>query len=123
MKVRSSFSHRIASGVLAVTLGGCSPFPLGVAANSSAFPESTPTAVQVAPVTVTGLLILFGPEMDAWLGVRDATGRVTRLVFKSTEEFAAQRMRQNQKVTVTGSPLQVYLGRPQVQVTDIQVQP
>lgn len=123
MKARASFMHKLGSVLVAVTLGGCSPFPAVSGADSSALPTGSHSAPQASPVTVTGQLVLFGPEMDAWLGVRDATGRVTRLVFSSTEEFQNQRLRQNQKVIVVGLPLPAHLGRPQVQVTSLQVQP
>ncbi len=120
---RIALVPKFASAVLAVTLGGCNSIASVSAVNSTAMPASTSVAVSPPSVTLTGQLVLFGPDLDAWLGVRDATGRVTRLVFQSKEEFAAQRMRQNKNVTVTGSPLPAYLGRPQVQVTDVQLQP
>lgn len=123
MKSRVSILHRVGISLLTVALAGCGAFSSASVVDPRTRPDSGPSAVQTSSVILTGQLVLFGAEIDAWLGVRDASGRVTRLVFKSKEELAERRQMQNQKVIVTGLPLPAYLGRPQLQVTAIQVQP
>lgn len=123
MKSPISIVHRISIGLQIVALAGCGAVSSANLADSRAVLESVPTTVQPSSVTLTGQLVLFGAEIDAWLGVRDASGNVTRLVFKSSDELASQRLLQNKEVIVKGSPLPSYLGRPQVKVVSLHVRP
>jgi hypothetical protein len=124
MKAWPHFSWRASLAVSVLALSACGYKSVGSATDPTmgTAPGSV-AAAQPSQRILTGHLVLFGAEMDAWLGLRDDAGRVTRLVFNSREEFARQRLLQNQKVRVLGAPLPTYLGRLQLNVTAIEVQP
>lgn len=70
----------------------------------------------------SGTLALFGPEQDAWWGLRQAQGGVIRLQL-NPQEFNAYRVWQNQPVEIEGVLLPPFLGTPFMRVTHIRNTP
>lgn len=68
-------------------------------------------------VSFKGRLVLFGPELDAWLGLRDDQGQVIRLVFDNQTDFETYRAQQNQNVQIRGILLSNFLGLKQLRVS------
>ena len=67
----------------------------------------------------TGVLALFGSELEAWWGLRQAQGGVIRLQM-TAQEFAACRTWQNQRVEVQGVLRPPFLGTPVMQLQKIR---
>jgi hypothetical protein len=74
-------------------------------------------------VSLNGVLVLYGAEFDAWLGLRNAQNEVTRLVFDNPTLFVQYRSWQNKSVIVKGTPDTPLLNRPQLRVQSIETAP
>jgi hypothetical protein len=74
-------------------------------------------------VSLNGVLVLYGADFDAWLGLRNAQNEVTRLVFDNPALFVRYRTWQNKSVMVKGTPDTPLLNRPQLRVQSIQTAP
>lgn len=113
--------HQPLAVVLLTALSACaSRLPPAATATEATPPgisvaDNAKPATSLATILRTGILVLFGPEQDAWWGLRQAQGGVIRLQM-GPQEFNAYRVWQNQPVEIEGVLLPPFLGSPVMQV-------
>ncbi|MDY7538335.1 hypothetical protein QN372_12370 [Undibacterium sp. RTI2.1] len=90
---------------------------------SSAFVQSsTKTNTVAEQLTISGMLTLKGSDVNLWLAVSDANGKVWRLESVDKNRLVQLREWQNRNVKVQGTKLPAFLNINRLEISNINLE-